>query len=135
RTTLRNRRSCAWMAAQAHERRFRDVVLSRTRPTPLRDFGASLAGSLLDPTALAVMFATDGVATPAIEALGATRAAGAAGAALAKVGRVGNLAFEGAGQLAKGAVLNAPYVGLDAGLSNYAGDDFTMGDALSDIAA
>ncbi|HEV2530959.1 hypothetical protein [Phenylobacterium sp.] len=124
----------AWMSAQAHDRRFRDTVLARTRPQPLRDFGASMAGSLLDPVGLPVMLLSDGLGTAALEGMGLARA-GETGLAISKLGRLGNLAAEIPGQLAKGAVLNAPYVGLNAALTNYAGEDYDLGDGLRDIAA
>jgi GNAT superfamily N-acetyltransferase len=124
----------AWQSAQAVNRRWRDTVLSRTRPTPLRDFGASLVGALTDPVGLGVMLATDGLGEAGLAAAGLGRAA-EAGAAVTKLGRVWNAAGDVGFQAAKGAAFNTPYVALDAALSHGAGDDMSMGDALRDIAA
>lgn len=124
----------AWQSAQATERRYRDTVLARTRPTPLRDLGAGLVGSLTDPVGLGVMAATGGAGEAALGVVGLGEAA-ETGMAVSKLGRVWNAGRGAAFQAAKGAAFNAPYVGLNAALSNYAGDDYSLGDGLRDIAA
>lgn len=125
----------AFQSDQAHERRFRDIVLSNSRPTPLRDIGNGLIGALRDPTGLALMAATDGIGGAALEGLGLAGEAGEAGLVASRVGRVSNAAGDFAFQAAKGAAFNVPYVAASGALANYAGDDYTMGDGLRDIAA
>jgi hypothetical protein len=125
----------AFRSAQAHEKLFRDNVLALTKPNPLADFGAGITGSLLDPVGLGVMVGTGGLGDLALGAYDGARVAGSVGAAVAKLGRLGNIAGQGVRALTIGALDNAPYVGFSAALSQYAGDDYSFGDGLRDIAA
>ena len=121
----------SWQAAQTRRSQFNDTVFARTNATPLTDFGAGLAGSLLDPAGLAVMAGTDGLGDAAIGGFDALRGAVAGGRALGTVGKLANLARVPI----EGALNNVPFVGINAAVSNTAGDDYDMGDALRDIAA
>jgi hypothetical protein len=124
----------AFQQSQAQERRFRDSVFARTNPQPLTDFGAGLAGSLLDPAGLATMWATGGAGEAALGALGLKTAAEAA-PAVSTLGRLANAGGDVARTLATGAIDNVPYVAANALLSHYAGDDYDLADGLRDIAA
>jgi hypothetical protein len=114
----------------ALQRQFRDTVFARTNPQPLTDFAAGLAGSLVDPAALSTMIATGGLGEAAMGAVGLKTAAEAA-PAVTTLGKIANAARVPL----EGALDNVPFVGINAGLNQVAGDDYDMGDALRDIAA
>ncbi len=120
----------AWQAAQAHQQLFQQNVLGRSNANPLLTIGAGLAGGLTDPVGLGVMVGTDGLGEAALGGLGLARA-GEAGAVISKLGRVANVGRT----LGEGAINNLGYVGANAALSNYAGDDYSFGDGLRDLAA
>lgn len=124
----------AWLSSQAQERRYRDTVLTNTRSTPLRDIGAGLVGSLTDPLGLALMAGTGFIGEAGLAAAGIEHV-GEAGLIASRLGKVGNAAIEAGFQTGKGLAYNAPYVAVSGALSNYAGDDYTMGDGLRDMAA
>ncbi|MGH6957080.1 MAG: hypothetical protein ACREEW_10510, partial [Caulobacteraceae bacterium] len=126
----------AFQQHMAQQRQFRDQVLARSNPDALADFGASLTGALVDPVNLGVAAATGGLGEAALGAMGfGEAAAGTADAAeaVSRVGRVMNVARSLPRTLAVGAIDNAPFVAANAALSNYAGDDYTAGDALTDL--
>uniref|UniRef100_UPI001577097D hypothetical protein n=1 Tax=Caulobacter sp. S45 TaxID=1641861 RepID=UPI001577097D len=86
-----------------------DAILNeRSGANPLVSMGATFAGSLVDPTGLALMAATDGIAGVAKAGLGIGAAADA-GSVAARSGLVANT-LSGAGRLAgtaaEGAALN-----------------------------
>ena len=115
----------AWQSAEAERKRFLGTVLSKTNPSPLMDFGASLAGGLLDPASLGIMYATGGLGEAALARAGWGLTDG-----VTLAGKVANAARVPA----EGLVSNAPFVGINAGISNASGDDYGMGDALRDLA-
>lgn len=124
----------AFQQHMALQRQYRDQVFARTSRSPLTDFGAGLAGALLDPTNLTVAAATYGLGDATLGAFGLGEAADSA-AAVTRVGRLATLAQGLPRTLAVGAIDNAPFVGTDAYLSNLAGDPYDGGDALRDLAA
>ena len=123
----------AWQAAGARQAQFRDTVFSLTKPAPLTDFGASLAGTLLDPGNLALMAATGPLGDAAALGLG-LRGAGEAAEAGVAVSKLGRLVAAGR-VVGEGVAVNAPFVAASAGLHAVSGDDYGMGDVLTDLAA
>lgn len=111
----------------AQSRKFDAEVLSSTHPNPLLNFGASLAGGVVNPANAALMFATDGFGEAAMAGTG-LRAAIDAGVS----SRVGRAALA---TLGEGGFAQLPFVGLNAAEAASQGDDYGMGDALRDIAA
>lgn len=120
----------AFQSYQAHQAQLQSEIFSHSHPNPLLTFGAGVAGSLINPSNLPIMLATGGLGDAALGALGVVRA-GEAGAAITNLGRVANVARS----LGEGAINNLGVVGQNAFLSNYDGDDYTLGDGLRDIAA
>lgn len=121
----------AWQSVMAHRRLVDGALLERSNVNPLMSFGASLAGSLTDPVGLSVMLATGGTGDALLAGLG-WKAAAEGGAAISTLGRLANA---GGRTLATGALDNTPYVLASGALTHYAGDDYTLGDGLRDIAA
>lgn len=111
----------AFLSAQAHERQFNDSVLARSNANPLLNFGAGLAGSLVNPANVGTMILTDGLAGAALEGVGARTA-------VTGLGRVANAVGEGA-------LSQVPFVAQNYAVSQYEGEPYDAGDALRDIAA
>ena len=127
----------AFRHAEAVSQGYEGILNQQTGANPLLTFGAHLAGSLIDPTGVALMAATEGAAGLARGALAGGEAAADAGAVAARSGWIANA---GAGALnfgrvaGEGAAMNAPFVGVDAYLRHDIGDDMSMGEALQDLA-
>ncbi|HUO22692.1 MAG TPA: hypothetical protein VMU59_09280 [Caulobacteraceae bacterium] len=132
-----NEDDAAWLSAQGKRQQIDDTLLARSNPNPLLAFGAGLAGSLTDPLGLSAMLATGGLGDLALGAIGlrGAEAAGETGLAITRLGKLANAAGTVGRTLAVGAIDNAPYVGLDAAATNEAGQSYSPGDALRDIAA
>lgn len=124
----------AFQSQMAHERQYRDQVFARSNPSPLTDIGAGLAGALVDPVNVGLAVSTAGVGDAALGAFGLGEAADAA-SAITRTGRLMTAARGIPRALGVGALDNAPLVAANAGLSNYAGDDYSFGDGLRDLAA
>ncbi|MDH4384858.1 MAG: hypothetical protein QE280_05390 [Caulobacter sp.] len=120
----------AWQQRQATERQFRDYVLGNSDVGPLSSIAAGVAGTLLDPVSIPLMFLPEllGVAKLGQAAFAMARGA-KAGSAVVKAGRLATAsryALEGA---AEGLIGGAGYEALNYGLRNYEGDDYSFGDA------
>jgi hypothetical protein len=118
----------------ANDKQFRDQVLTRSNPNPLFDVGAQLSGAIFDPVNVGIAGATSGLGEGVLGAFGFGEAADGA-AAVTRVGRLMSVAQSLPRTLAVGAIDNAPFVGANAALTNFAGDDYDFGDALRDLAA
>lgn len=127
--------TAGYLARQARDRAFRDDVLGRADLNPLQTLGAGLAGGLVDPAGLPLLFAPEllGVRS-AIEGSLAARSAASAGEAVVKTGRLANI---GRGALAtggEGLVGGALFEAPNYGLRRYSGeDDYTLGDSLANV--
>lgn len=121
----------AFRQHMALQRQFRDTVFARTNPQPLTDFGAGLAGSLVDPAAAATMVATGGLGEAVVGGVAARLGIDATAPAVTTLGKLASAARVPL----TGAIDNIPFVGANAALTNAAGDEYDAGDALRDIAA
>ena len=126
------RGEAAFKSAAVHQKLYQEQVFARSNPNPLLSLGAGLAGGILDPVGLPLMLASDGAVGAGLKGAGAMLDATEAGAAVSKIARVANIGGV-PGVMAEGAIRQLPVVGLDAFLSNQAGEDLSGGDVLRDM--
>lgn len=113
----------AFQSSQAHERAYRETVLSNTKAGPLQIIGSSLAGGLVDPVGLPLWLA------PELTVGKALRGAWAVG----KAGRLANAGREALLTGLEGAAGASLYEGTNFGLSTAAGDEYDLGAGLTNI--
>lgn len=125
-------RAAAQQLAQAKEQQQHDEIFADTRPAPLTDFAARMAGGFFDPSNLALMWATGPAGEFAATWLG-LRGAAEGIAVGAKLGKAASAATGVGRTFLDGIAVNTPFVAANAALNRSLGEDYDAGDALRDI--
>ena len=119
----------AFKYSAAKQQQFNQWLADRSNANPLINFGAGLAGGMVNPANLGLAALTGPVTEGLGEALNIGRAADA-GVVASRVGRVANRV---GGLAAEGAVAQIPFVGANYATARYMGQDYDAGDALRDM--